>query len=289
MKTINFSQISARSFGSHLLLFLSCLWVCGLNAQEMTSATDGQEVPNVRPEATDPASEQLIRNYLTVTGGSQAHLQLRNVVATGTLKEAGVIRHFTLIETRDGKRHLSLTWHHLGRDYKELRVFDGLLAWQQKLSPKTEDADEIGGQDGVHFATHRWLLPPFVLPLSASYVFKYQGSSRVNGRDCHLIAGYGKKNEPSWFYLDKENFLLLRWGGFGELAGVREYLDYRARSFKKVDEIWFPGGLDLLAEDAAFGTIHFETIRTNQETAPGIFTKPPSRTPLLRQRPVAGG
>lgn len=49
--------------------------------QEQTPIT----VAHKRPAATDTASSQLIKNFLAVTGGQQAHIDLQNVVATGTI------------------------------------------------------------------------------------------------------------------------------------------------------------------------------------------------------------
>ena len=293
MKTLNFELALLRPIACLLLcLSLFCAGTQAQNAQEEATEPEPQAAEaaiKVRPEASDPTSQQLIRNYLTVTGGAKAHEKIMNVVATGTLEEAGKIKNFELIELRNGKRHLTLTWRHLGRDYQELLVFDGLLAWKQQVSLEWVDPEDYGGQEAIHFSSQRWLLHPFVLPTKASYVFKYQGGAKVSGRSCHVIVGYGKKDERSWFYFDKEKFLLLRWGGLGQIAGVREYMDYRTTKFKKVDGVILPSEIDLLAENAPFGKIRFNAILTNQEIDLRKFNKPASRTPVLRQRTSPSG
>jgi hypothetical protein len=256
-----------------------------LRAQE--EAAPPAATKAARPERSDAASQQLIRNYLTVTGGAAAYNALDNLVARGDLTEAGKEKAFTLIESQDGRRHLTLEWRHLGRDYEARYVFDGLETWRQQIRPELEDPRTYEGQEAVHFAHQRWLLQPFVLPSVADYTFKYQGAAKVGGRECHVIVGYGPKDVRSWFYFDKEKFLLLRWGGFGELAGVREYMDYRATSFRRAGGVLLPRAIDLLAEDAAFGKIEFEEILTNQDIDRQIFVRPRGRTPVLRQRPVS--
>jgi len=287
MKTLNFASKKLRSYSNRLChLLLVCFSVATLNAQEAPPAPEA--AVKSRPEKTDAASRQLIRNYLTVTGGEEAHEKLQNVVARGSLTEAGKIKNFELIELQDGRRHLTLTWRHLGRDYKEVSVFDGLTAWRQEVSPELKEAEDYSGQEGIHFANQRWLLQPFVLPSRADYTFKYQGAAKVGGRPCHVVVGYGKKDVRSWFYFDQEKFLVLRWGGFGELAGVREYMDYRSTKFKKAGGVLLPGEIDLLAENAAFGKIVFDEILTNQKIDMARFNKPRSRTPVLRQRPSPG-
>jgi len=289
MKTLNFLPALPGRCQKKLPGFCCALMIClslvPIQAQENGGSAEAV-APSPRPEATDAASRQLIRNYLTVTGGTGAHDGLRNVVASGTLTEAGKSKNFELVERQDGRRHLTLSWRHLGRDYKARFVFDGLTAWRQDLLPELEDPEDYGGQEGIHFANQRWLLQPFVLPSVADYKFKYQGAARVAGRDCHLVVGYGKRNVRSWFYFDQEKFLLLRWGGLGELAGVREYMDYRATKFKKAGGVLLPSEIDLLAENSPFGKIVFEQIRPNQPVDMGIFNKPESRTPVLRQRPT---
>jgi len=100
-----------------------------------------------------------------------------------------------------------------------------------------------------------------------------------------VVVGYGEKDERSWFYFDQEKFLILRWGGLGQIAGVREYMDYRASRFQRVDGVLLPKTIDLLAENSAYGSITFESILTNQPIEPAHFNPPRSRIPLLRQRP----
>lgn len=253
------------------------------------SAADGDgEIARVpaRPDSNDGASERLLDNYLTASGGNQAHLALENVVALGTLEEAGKSKKFELIETRDGKRHLTLSWRWLGRDYREIFVFDGRSAWRQEIAPGYEDPEEETGLDGLHFANQRWLLQPFVAPLRADFAFKYQGTARVRGRPCHVVVGFGRNDERSWFYFDREKFLLIRWGGYGGFAGVKEHKDYRATEFRRVDGILLPGRIDLIVDDNAYGEIRFDSILTNQRIDPGVFQKPPDQTPVLRQRTV---
>lgn len=293
MKTLNF-ELTVRHPLPRLLCCLLLLSAGPLNAQAQAEAQEEEtteEIPavKIRPDASDATSEKLIRNYLTVTGGADAYNKLMNVVATGTLEEAGKTKRFELIEMQDGKRHLTLSWRHLGRNYKELKVFDGLIAWRQEISPQLEEAEDYSGQESIHFSNQRWLLQPFVLPSVADYIFKYQGTAQVGGRVCYLVVGFGKKDERSWFYFDKATFLLLRWGGFGEIAGVKEYMDYRASKFKRVGGVMLPREIELLAENAVFGSVQFESILTNKEVDLGRFSKPTSRIPVLRQRPANGG
>ncbi|HAV13162.1 MAG TPA: hypothetical protein DCX06_06700 [Opitutae bacterium] len=271
------------------LLFAAALSPLLLNAQQAPSAVpeEGEAAPkSTRPKQTDKASNQLINNYLAVTGSKQAHSNLRNVVATGTIEEAGRIRKFKLVETQDGKRKVTYTWRHLGREHEVQYAFDGLQSWSQEVKPKEKSSQSYGGQTGKHFQTQRWLLHPFVLPLSASYVFKYQGLDKVYGRPTYVIVGYGKHDERSWFYFDQEKFLITRWGGIGLIAGVEEYMDYSAIRFAKVNGVLLPKEIDLLAEGQPFGTISIDSIEANQVIDSTIFKRPASNIPVLRQRPV---
>jgi len=288
MKTLNFHvclRIQLQRLRRGFLLGAAFCAGLAMAQQDPQNGADAEQSP-VRPQISDSASLQLIRNYLTVTGGREKHDRLNHVVATGTLTEAGKSKNFELIETQDGKRHLTLSWRHLGRDYEELTVFDGSSTWKQKLKPKLGNPTSFSGQDSVHFANQRWLLQPFVLPAVASFALKYQGNGRVAGRTCHVVVGFGKKNVRSWFYFDQEKFLLLRWGGLGDFAGVSEYKDYRALAFKKVEGTLLPSAIDLIVDDKAYGRIDFDSIVANPGYDNGLFAKPIDRTPVLRQRRV---
>lgn len=274
------------------VLILYCVVICALpaHAQDTAAAGAGEAgtaPADPRPQQSDAASLRLIENYLTVTGGRSAHRALRNVVAEGTIKESTLQRNFRLIETADGRRHLTYHWTHLGRKHHVIYVHDGLQTWTQELAPKQKDAQPHGGADGAHFASQRWLLQPFTLPALADYTFKYQGTAKVGGRPAYLVKGYGKGDGKSWFYFDKAKFLLIRWGGEGQIAGVREPMDYRATQFKSVGGVLLPTAIDLLAQDAAFGKVRFERIEVNQDLNDLSFFMPQSTTPTLRQRPVA--
>jgi hypothetical protein len=237
-----------------------------------------------RPARTDQACHRLIDNYLTVIGGQAAYRQLKNLVASGTIEEAGKLKSFELIETRDGRRHLNFRWKVRGRPHHSRHAFDGITTWKQELLPKQTPPVTLKGRDAAHFARQRWLLQPFVLPLKADYTFNYQGKAKVSGRPAYLICGHGKQNVRSWFYFDQQKSLLTRWGGKASIAGVEAHMDYRATRFAAVNGVLLPKQIDLLAEDAPFGSITFDTIRANQAIDPTQFKMPRSTSPLLRQQ-----
>ena len=285
MRTLNFSLKPARAIALLYCALAATPWLCdaNLHAQE-SGADEAKEAAVARPKATDAASDQLIRNYLTVTGGAATHKKVSNVVAKGRLNEAGNVKRFELIELKDGRRHLTLKWRHLGRNYKECHVFDGQNVWTQMLSPKAEDPVNIGGPEAKHFSHQRWLLTPFVPPLHSEYVFKYQGGAVVAGRSCHVVVGFGINDVRSWFYFDKDKFLLLRWGGIGDVAGLSEYWDYSARKFKKVGGLLLPDEINLMVENSSYGTIQFDSVQLNQQVDMTLFKQPMSKIPVLRQR-----
>ena len=265
-----------------IALALSLLMVAPAFAQTQPTEPTEPEI-SFRPKVTDKASKQLIKNYLAVSGGKQAYIDLQNVTATGTIVEAGKLKSFELIEMQDGRRQLTYTRKHLGRTYQTLTSFDGVHTWQQELLPKEKYPEPLSGRDALHFARQHWLIQPFVVPLKADYVFKYQGESKVGGRPSYLVAAFGKNTNRSWFYFDKEKSLLTRWGGKGTIAGIEEHMDYRATRFATVNGVLLPKQIDLLAENSPFGTITFETITANQKIDAKIFYMPPSTIPTLRQ------
>ncbi|MGJ8641174.1 MAG: hypothetical protein ACSHYA_17420 [Opitutaceae bacterium] len=240
--------------------------------------------PVQRPAETDKTSQSLINNFLAVSGGKGPYEALKNVVATGMIDEAGKTKRFRLVETQDGKRKITYSWHFLGRNYQEIYSFNGVDTWSQRTQPQELPAERFVGREAAHFKTHRWLIQPMVLPVRADYVFQYQGLQKVNERPAYIVVGYGKEDERTWFYFDKEAFLLTRWGGIGTIGGVKEYLDYSASKYSKINGIFLPKKIDLLAEGKEFGTIIFEEIQTNAEINSQTFDPPPNSIPVLRQK-----
>lgn len=261
-----------------------------LNAQSvqpqvtpLEDTADNLDTSDLRPKQTDSASKKIIQNFLEVSGGKSAYANLNTIKATGTVTEAGRSKTFELIETQRGERRLIYSWKHLGQNYKTLYAFDGVHIWKQELLPKEKHPEPIEGLSAKHFARQRWLVQPFVIPLKASFTFKYQGKSKVNGRPAYLLRGFGKNNESSWFYFDQETFLLTRWGCKSTIAGIEEYIDYRATKFKKVNGVLLPKKIDILVKNSPFGSIKFETITANQKVDSKIFYMPQNKIPTLRQ------
>lgn len=272
---------------ARVALLLACLIAISLSAQTPAEPTEEEALAvDPRPKESDKTNFQLIKNYLAATGGESSHRAIQNVVAEGTIRESSLIRNFKLIETNDGKRHLTYDWKHLGRKHRVVYACDGLEIWTQVLEPKELPPKLYGSPDGVHFTNVRWLLQPFTLPTKADYVFKYQGAAKVGSRPTYVVKEYGKKNIPICYYFDKEKFLVARWGGKGQVAGVEENMDYHATSFRSIDGVLFPSKIDLIVENASFGNIEFNSALANQDLSEISFLIPKTTVPTLRQSPV---
>lgn len=263
-------------------IFLLGLAICALSLPAQRRAK-----VEPRPEQSDAASSQLLTNYLKVSGGADRHESLRNVVASGSIKESTLERRFNLVETSDGKRFIRYQWTHLGRPHEVTYAHDGLQSWKQELKPEKKHPVEIGGLKGHHFGEILWLIHPVTRPRSADFAFQYRGNAKVQERPAHLVRGFGKNNRPLWLYFDKESFLITRWGGLSLFGGTQEYKDYRATSFRRVDGLVFPSKIELLAENDAYGQIVIESLLTNQDLDGVSFLMPTTTTPTLRQRPVS--
>ena len=288
MKTQKY--LIARHLSFTLCLFLTCsLTNARLIAQDAEDPEPGSAPKIVRPSASDSASLKLIQNYLITSGGEEQHRQLRNIRVTGEYKEARDLKYFTFIETDKGKRYLRLNWKLRGVEHEQIYAYDGSEAWQQKTMPDDKRRNlptPYKGRAAVHFINQRWFIHPFNPPLFQDYVFQYSGADNIGNRPSHLVVGYGPKNERTWFYFDQETFLVTRWGGIGAVSRGEAYLDYQAKGFKSVDGIFLPTGLTMLAKDEAYGEIIFQTVETNVEVSPSLFSKPVVEIPTLRTVPA---
>jgi len=251
---------------------------------ENGDASEPKQSEIQRPEATDDPSRQLIDNYLTVTGGREAHAAIPAVEARGDLREGRRRRTFRLVETRSGQRRLTLTWREKGRDHKRIRATDGEMVWERQVAPEKKPARRLSGAEAQHFRHQFWLLNPFAGARAEGYVFDYRGKARALGRRAHMVVGYGPENVRTWFYFDREEFLLLRHGGLGRVAGGTQNLDYAAHRFTRVQGALFPKALKLLVDEDTFGEIAFESIEARPEPDSGRFAMPPSEVPVLRQK-----
>ena len=131
-------------------------------------------------------------------------------------------------------------------------------------------------------------MQPFVsASRSRITVFQLPGQSHASAAAHAYIdrQATGKQSdERSWFYFDQERSLLTRWGGKGTIGGVEAYMDYRATSLRsQVNGVLLPKQIDLLAENAAFGSITFDSITCESSpSTPRGSTCPAVLAPLLR-------
>lgn len=214
MKTLKYPIV----FRQHFCLSLLSLALLALASSQAYAQTEPQtsneetaESKITRPESSDSTSEKLIANYLAASGGIEAHTALKNVFVRGDIIEGKELKHFELTETSDGKRRLRLYWTLRGVDYDHVYCFDGQELWQHRRLPldgKRNLTANYSGPDAVHFQHQRCFFHPFTDPLLQDYVFAYMGSDKTGKRDSYLVVGYGPKNERTWFYFDKENFLV---------------------------------------------------------------------------------
>ena len=236
-----------------------------------------------RPLQTDAASERLIQNHLVASGGILAHSRINNIAVEGTQQIRSETKAFTLIETNDGKRHLTYRWKHLGRQYEEIYVFDGLRAWKQVRLPSPQPAKSLVGLEGAHFGSVHWFLQPFTLPMRGSYEFSFDRASRVGTRESYRVNGSGKQGIQQSFHFDKETALLIRWGGDGLVAGSQQRLNYQATHFTAVEGVQFPKAISLLIGTKPYGYIRIERLTTNVDISMIDFFRSGRKTPTLRQ------
>lgn len=294
MEIINFTISKKRFIPLASFILAACFFDGGIfsasanaqgNLEEIID--DGRPKKSERPESSDPVCLKITQNYLTASGGIEAHSKMQSIKAKGVITEAGRIRDFELTETADGKRHIIYKWRDGGRNHIEVTGFDGATIWTQKLLPKADFAKVITNLEAVHFAHQFWFLHPGLRPDAKDYIYASQGSARVAGRSCYLIVAYGPDEVPSWLYFDKETFLPIRWGGLSKVADTEEYLDYKSIRFEAVSNVLYPKQIDLLVEDNQFGTVQFTSIQANVEIDPTIFQLPVYESPVLRQKPSA--
>lgn len=271
------------------LIYLNLLVISLLSTIHASAQSDSNETESApealvqRPAKSDASSLKIVKNYLTTSGRAAAHRKLKNIHASGTMKEAGKLKSFELYETATGKRWITYTWRHLGRNYSQTYATDGVTIWQQTNQPKEELAKKYGSKEAEHFAKQFWFLHPTLSPEAEDVVYEYQGTAKVASRGTYLVVAYDADNVRSWFYFDQETFLPIRWGGLGLVAGVEEYLDYRCSHYEAVEQVHLPKAIDLLVENTAYGQIQFTSIQANEYIDDTLFEMPKYESPVLRQ------
>ena len=104
--------------------------------------------------------------------------------------------------------------------------------------------------------------------------FQYIGVDKVAQRKTYVI----RRGTESYYYFDKEKFLLLKWGREESLGGQKLEVSYVANSFKRWgtprDTFLLPSQISIVAGDKVLGSYRIEGIEINRPVKQSVFTPP---------------
>jgi hypothetical protein len=113
-----------------------------------------------------------------------------------------------------------------------------------------------------HFRSNYLLLQPFTTPGESQLGYRYSGSTRLPLAEDKAV--YEVINEAGQSFLfDKENWLLLKWGSPGSLAGTDVEIAYYTTSFQRWDGAIFPSQIKLIANGVAVGVYTINHVAIN--------------------------
>lgn len=113
-----------------------------------------------------------------------------------------------------------------------------------------------------HFRSNYLFLQPFTTPAKGRVGYKFLGSQQlplVKDKEVYAVSQQGNQS----FLFDKENFLLLKWGGPGVLAGTEVEIAFYATSFNRWDGAIFPAQIKVIANGVSIGDYTVDQVSIN--------------------------
>ncbi|MDQ8196322.1 hypothetical protein QEH59_17940 [Coraliomargarita sp. SDUM461004] len=133
-------------------------------------------------------------------------------------------------------------------------------------------AGGYGERSPIHFQTVPLFLHDFY-----NYTVtgcRYIGTDKVGGRDTYVI----QRGSDSFYYIDKEKSLLLKWGREEYFGGKKIEVSYIANSFKRrknsTDQILLPSRITITTKGEALGTYTVDHATINKVIDYSIFIPP---------------
>ena len=128
-----------------------------------------------------------------------------------------------------------------------------------------EDWRVISGSYGEvpsrHFRSMFMFLQPFLLENDKALGYEFKGIEKLKGRESYVL----RHGRNRYFHFDKERFLLVQWGGAGQIGGEDMYIYYRAVAFKRWDSMLFPSKISIIGKNVELGSYTIEFVEVNSE------------------------
>ena len=243
-----------------------------------------EEAKDSGTTATDANAAKLIEYHLQVLGGVEKIKSITSIIIKGSLRE--------------GKNEYTMTWyskapnkyrveqHHrkLGRNYRTIRVYDGLTAWTQKLEPKIKPPEVMGKAEARDFILEADFYGPLVDHHSKGHFFVYDSPTKVYGKPAHIVKGRLSNGSIVYYYFDAKDYLLRRFGFTGKFASASANADYYPTGFRKINGVVMENGREYVANKGIYKKVDFKRIQVNVEISGSLFTMPKSREFVLRQK-----
>lgn len=103
---------------------------------------------------------------------------------------------------------------------------------------------------------------------------KYIGTDKVSQRDAYLV----RRGSDLFYYIDKEKFLLLKWGRKEFFGDQKLEVSYMANSFKRwgslPDAFLLPSKISIVVKGQVLGSYSVDRIEINTRPSRGILTPP---------------
>lgn len=187
------------------------------------------------PGPDKPKGDEILDNYVKVTGGKEAYAKLHNIVSHGTMEIAGAGVKGTLdsYHTAPNKMYVEINFQGIG---KVEQGFDGKIGWEKSVlnGSRILDGDEKASlaRESVFNGDVSWRELYSKAELA--------GEEKVEDKPAYKVILTAKEGPPVTRYYDKETGLLVKTvetlkTAMGQITSETLYKDY-----KKVDGVLMP-------------------------------------------------
>jgi hypothetical protein len=187
------------------------------------------------PGPEKPKAEDIVDNYVKVTGGKEAYEKLHSIVLTGTMEieGAGVKGAIKSYHTEPNKMYLEVDFPQIG---KIEQGFDGKVAWEKSVlnGGRVLDGDERASfaREAAFNSDVNW----------RQYYSKAEvaGEESVEGKPAYKVVLTAKEGPPVTRYYDKESGFVVKQvetlnTAMGKITSETTFKDY-----KKLEGVLIP-------------------------------------------------
>lgn len=230
------------------------------------------------PMAMAGELDDVLKNYWETIGGIDAHKAIKTMTIKGSVAVStpgGQMELGINIKMKDGdKARFDTNFQGMAI----VQCLNGDTGWKINPMMGTTGAEEMTEDEMKAMKKQADFMGDFYQPEKKGIKLELKGKADVEGTEAYHITSTDKDGEVTQFYIDTENYVLIKETGTQNQNGMEFEADTYYSDYKEVGNIIMPHAMTIKSSNPQMGggavEMRFEEVKINTEVDDSSFAKP---------------